>query len=286
MFGTTHRPMRRQGFTLIELLVVIAIIAILAAILFPVFAQAREMARKTSCLSNQKQILMGALMYQQDYDEMYHRILTCNLPNTTGPCVKFDSNPGGTDQGFGSENALEPYLKNRQIWKCPSDSFQRDDCANDRYGSGVGSAISYSFTHYRSTDPAQAFGVCAYYPTTITSTVIADSVTQAQVGAPAQTAIMYELWTMISYTRYISYWRYNTANIADPTWQTAPDYFTVGWCAANDAKFAIGAHNRLSNFGFADGHVKTMKKETLATVVGGLWNGKAPNLLHWDSQFK
>src|SRR5689334_6005971 len=63
MSGTTHRSMRRQGFTLIELLVVIAIIAILAAILFPVFAQAREMARKTSCISNQKQILMGALMY-------------------------------------------------------------------------------------------------------------------------------------------------------------------------------------------------------------------------------
>src|SRR4051812_16213592 len=60
---------RRNAFTLIELLVVIAIIAILAAILFPVFAQAREMARKTSCLSNCKQVCLASLMYLQDYDE-------------------------------------------------------------------------------------------------------------------------------------------------------------------------------------------------------------------------
>src|SRR5436853_6791160 len=62
---------RRRGFTLIELLVVIAIIAILAAILFPVFAQARNQARKTTCLSNTKQLGLGVLMYLQDYDEVF-----------------------------------------------------------------------------------------------------------------------------------------------------------------------------------------------------------------------
>src|SRR5689334_6707526 len=61
----------RKGFTLIELLVVIAIIAILAAILFPVFAQAREKARQTSCVSNEKQIALGVLQYAQDYDESF-----------------------------------------------------------------------------------------------------------------------------------------------------------------------------------------------------------------------
>ena len=70
---TNRRTLRPQrGFTLIELLVVIAIIAILAAILFPVFARARENARRASCLSNAKQILLGAMQYSQDYDEKYN----------------------------------------------------------------------------------------------------------------------------------------------------------------------------------------------------------------------
>ena len=63
--------MKRKGFTLIELLVVIAIIAILAAILFPVFAQAREKARQTACLSNLKQLATGGMLYSQDYDEKF-----------------------------------------------------------------------------------------------------------------------------------------------------------------------------------------------------------------------
>ncbi len=73
--------MRRKGFTLIELLVVIAIIAILAAILFPVFARAREKARQTSCLSNLKQLSLGVLMYAQDYDERLPMLYF----NTGGP---------------------------------------------------------------------------------------------------------------------------------------------------------------------------------------------------------
>src|SRR3954465_6025769 len=73
-------PMRKRGFTLIELLVVIAIIAILAAILFPVFAQAREKARATSCLSNFKQVGLGTMMYQQDYDGFW--ALWWNGPDT------------------------------------------------------------------------------------------------------------------------------------------------------------------------------------------------------------
>jgi prepilin-type N-terminal cleavage/methylation domain-containing protein/prepilin-type processing-associated H-X9-DG protein len=105
----------RRGFTLIELLVVIAIIAILAAILFPVFAKAREKARQTSCLSNVKQIILGVLQYCQDYDE--------RLPYGTGYWYV----PGGSgsppDVLIWSDS-LTPYVKNTQIFGCPSDSTQ------------------------------------------------------------------------------------------------------------------------------------------------------------------
>jgi len=91
--------MRRRGFTLIELLVVIAIIAILAAILFPVFAQARDAARKTQCLSNGRQIGTAMMLYTQDYDEMY------------------------PSSHYGIYLTLvQPYAKNKQIWRCPSHS--------------------------------------------------------------------------------------------------------------------------------------------------------------------
>ncbi len=89
----------KRGFTLIELLVVIAIIAILAAILFPVFARAREKARQTSCLSNTKQIALGFLMYIQDYDETI---------------------PGARLNIDGWTGMIAPYVKNEQLFVCPS----------------------------------------------------------------------------------------------------------------------------------------------------------------------
>jgi len=93
----------RKGFTLIELLVVIAIIAILAAILFPVFARAREKARQTSCLSNVKQIGTAIMMYVQDYDEM----MMYGHDNTSG-------------YWWSANGFLMPYVKNTQIFLCPS----------------------------------------------------------------------------------------------------------------------------------------------------------------------
>ncbi len=78
------QPLRHRAFTLIELLVVIAIIAILAAILFPVFAQARAAARKTMCLSNMKQITLAMLMYSSDWDERFARTQTSDNPGVPG----------------------------------------------------------------------------------------------------------------------------------------------------------------------------------------------------------
>ena len=121
----------RHAFTLIELLVVIAIIAILAAILFPVFAQAREKARQTSCLSNNKQIGTGIMMYVQDYDEHY---------------------PQSVDGQYQYwENAVQPYIKNGElyqgenygrggIWNCPS--FPSDYGQGQKYGASDGLFVS------------------------------------------------------------------------------------------------------------------------------------------------
>jgi prepilin-type N-terminal cleavage/methylation domain-containing protein/prepilin-type processing-associated H-X9-DG protein len=100
----------RKAFTLIELLVVIAIIAILAAILFPVFAQAREKARQASCLSNTKQIATAVMMYCQDYDETYAMNLYFIAPNTW----------------FSFYDAHVPYVKNQEILQCTSKKDEID----------------------------------------------------------------------------------------------------------------------------------------------------------------
>lgn len=99
----------KKGFTLIELLVVIAIIAILAAILFPVFGRARENARRSSCQSNEKQIVLGLKQYTSDYDERF--------PLGDSPTATTATNPMS-----GWAGAAQPYIKSSQIFQCPSES--------------------------------------------------------------------------------------------------------------------------------------------------------------------
>ncbi|BCM89269.1 hypothetical protein IAD21_01114 [Abditibacteriota bacterium] len=103
----THSPFEKanRGFTLIELLVVIAIIAILAAILFPVFARARENARKSSCQSNLKQIGLGVMQYTQDYDEKLPARVYFTLPNQNS-----------------WRTVIQPYVKSTQLFACPSNT--------------------------------------------------------------------------------------------------------------------------------------------------------------------
>jgi prepilin-type N-terminal cleavage/methylation domain-containing protein/prepilin-type processing-associated H-X9-DG protein len=118
---------QRSAFTLIELLVVIAIIAILAAILFPVVARAREKARQASCLSNEKQLATAVLMYMQDYDETLPFVLdasgNCNFDvtnvgdNGKGPLVP---NVTGQEPRFQLVTEVAPYVKNDNVWYCPS----------------------------------------------------------------------------------------------------------------------------------------------------------------------
>ena len=128
---------RDRGFTLIELLVVIAIIAILAAILFPVFARAREKARQASCQSNQKQIMLGLLMYAADYDGRIMGVRQgATDPNYGGAC---GAQPG--DRRYMWRLVLQPYVKNSQLFICPSidgrsenNGTNRFDLAESSYG--------------------------------------------------------------------------------------------------------------------------------------------------------
>ena len=126
-------PRRRAGFTLIELLVVIAIIAILAAILFPVFAKAREKARQTACLNNMKQLGLGFIQYMSDYDGY--------TPNTCADVCKdaagaiytgvwmYEANKGNASTAGAfdpAKGSIYSYVKNTQVYLCPDDSFNRD----------------------------------------------------------------------------------------------------------------------------------------------------------------
>jgi len=162
----TSSPRRpASGFTLIELLVVIAIIAILAAILFPVFAQAREKARQASCLSNMKQIGLSLIMYVQDYDETF--------PNgRTSPTDSAAQLAAHYGQGWGAE--VYPYVKNAQVYKCP------DDATTTVAANGANPALTPVSYLYNYNIPAFASSIAAQ--TAPASTVLLAECSGAQVN--------------------------------------------------------------------------------------------------------
>jgi prepilin-type N-terminal cleavage/methylation domain-containing protein/prepilin-type processing-associated H-X9-DG protein len=124
---------KKSGFTLIELLVVIAIIAILAAILFPVFARARENARRSSCQSNLKQIGLSFIQYTQDYDEKYPAAL------------QWGGAEGPNSRGWMS--IIQPYLKSEQIMKCPSDPATNVNQGGGWWGGIQPFRVSYGYNN-------------------------------------------------------------------------------------------------------------------------------------------
>lgn len=131
-----------KGFTLIELLVVIAIIAILAAILFPVFARARENARKAACMSNLKQIGLGMMMYIQDYDETYPVSWQSWVP---------------TNQMYWYQ-IIDPYIKNEQVFVCPSAGQILDSSGNVQYSGGYGYNVGGTWRESGSGPKGNGFG--------------------------------------------------------------------------------------------------------------------------------
>ncbi len=265
----------RTGFTLIELLVVIAIIAILAAILFPVFAQAREKARQISCASNLKQLGLGFLQYEQDYDEAW-----------LSPYKFSYTNPDGT-------SALEPYIKNRtqsngNVWTCPDNTTTPTAAAVGTttyllyprtYAMNIfliGPGLEGSSPKYTINDPD------SYYPrvkdeapgskwystyssgSSPTDKALAGSdipVSQARIAAPAQTCLLFEALQEDSTNtaKYIG----STSPMG--TWMMARGFWnsytaeSAYWDAAVTPD--VPCHKTVNNYLFCDGHVKARAPE-------------------------
>jgi len=142
---------RRSGFTLIELLVVIAIIAILAAILFPVFVGVKDKANQTSCLNNMKQLGNGFRMYLNDWSNRFPGSGGWG-ETSSGSWVAFDSWPSTSPKGnwtmWPEKGSVYPYVKSRKIYVCPSDKHARDP----KYGS-KGFGLSYSMSSGLGSNP-------------------------------------------------------------------------------------------------------------------------------------
>ncbi len=215
----------RSGFTLIELLVVIAIIAILAAILFPVFAQAREKARQATCLSNLKQIGLGMYMYVQDYDEHFP---LSHHPESDPIHTGHDEEEHHEDNPLA--NLLSPYTKNKQIWRCPSDPTPITFI--DEHGE-IKDHISYSVNGWFE------FGG-----------------TLGQVGEPA--GKVYLLERAVTGEAHFHWWEIGRENPNDPIPALTPDLLNFV-----SQHIAITRHSEGANSLFLDWHVKWGKFSTL-----------------------
>jgi prepilin-type N-terminal cleavage/methylation domain-containing protein len=230
---------RKRGFTLIELLVVIAIIAILAAILFPVFAQARESARMASCLSNMKQIGLCLRMYAQDYDETY--------PNAR--FFEFD---------YVWYNAVQPYIKNKAVWACPSNPY-----SSVRPGDPATNAEGWVSEPDRKMPPSYAMN------TTVTNWLPANWTNESS-------------WTDLSPMKDAKLVRpAETIAVGEITWQTVDVH--IGW-AGKDAVGGWGVGGGCDGGDNNQGEQKKGLMKHRATYP----HGPTPpaNFIYWDGHAK
>ena len=279
----------RRGFTLIELLVVIAIIAILAAILFPVFAQARAKARQVSCLSNMNQLGKATIMYTQDYDETFYPHRWNCQPNASGgaggTCPEYVNNPAASKFSGGSEQRLywmfllQPYTKNYQVFACPSNpsAFYANTgvtltCgAAGCVGTNYGGQNSYGHNDAWMS-PAQAFNGStnvavvglASIPRPSSIILIGDSTYYGIVPDISNESGQLQVANCVNGTdcnaelayinaqgaQYVNYWK----NIGNANWSYSGGTLT----GAAAIPLGKGRHSEQVNVQFVDGHTKSL----------------------------
>lgn len=240
---------KNRGFTLIELLVVIAIIAILAAILFPVFAKVREKARQISCLSNEKQMGLAFAQYTQDYDETY-------------PLINPWTGVNGNLQAAMWENELYPYVKSTGVFQCPDNPNRNSTQGNQGPGNppvpmGGGPAlnVSYAYNYHVANTYDSFFTIPQTGGSVPVGCTGAD--TLAFIAEPATKILVCETW--------------GEYGMAYPDWANGGNGFGDG------ASFRLFAkHTGMSNYLFCDGHAKSLKPTSTA-VPYNMWGDMIDN---------
>jgi prepilin-type N-terminal cleavage/methylation domain-containing protein len=263
----------KKAFTLIELLVVIAIIAILAAILFPVFAQAREKARAISCISNEKQMGTALVMYSQDYDEMFAT-------------------------GFGSTNwtgndiwvqIIQPYVKNVNVFVCP------DDAKGGPFTGGSsweGWGVSYAANSYYDPNWTNGFRLLGPMGVANNGSWLAGSAnSQAAISRPSETVLVAE-----KHNDQTTYWGGNASNFSPNGLIGGPDIEGIGWgdqlepdgtrstslLYPKGPNGAVSAkHSMNTSFVFCDSHAKSTRPtatnpDPKNRPQDNMWDGSRP----------
>ena len=244
--GRIGKSRTKRGFTLIELLVVIAIIAILAAILFPAFARARENARRASCVSNMKQFGISMMMYSQDYDDRFPTVLA---PNNSGAgYLMFD-------------DALFPYVKSNQVYICPSAYSGNTRC--------------YAFNPWIA-------GWTNYFNYYLTAPEASRSVNLSGIPAAANTVLLMESWNSRNSLALYNVRSWFSASVMNGgvTWanrSSAPWGTYAGSTRDSAGTFITGAGTGVHISDtyialFADGHVKAVRAGQPPTDRSFLWS--------------